>query len=145
MSANSSKWAGAVISLIVIGLAVLTLRHALASINIHNIANAMSQISVLQKLLCGALTVLSFIVLGLYDALAARFLIGPARLSAARAWFSGVTANALGNTLGFHAVTSTAVRLRLLTRSGLSKSEVLQLSALSWTAVAIMCLWPSRI
>ncbi|MEO8895777.1 MAG: UPF0104 family protein, partial [Rhizomicrobium sp.] len=54
-----------------------------------------------------------------------------------RAWFVGAAATAISNTLGFHALTATAVRYRLFTRSGLTGSQVAGVTALSGTALAI--------
>jgi uncharacterized membrane protein YbhN (UPF0104 family) len=95
---------------------------------------ALRNVPVQKVWLCGLLTGVSFLALGGYDVIAVGILAAR-RISPARAWLAGVIANAISNTLGFHALTATAVRFRLLGRAGLSASEVASVVALSWTAL----------
>lgn len=47
------------------------------------------------------------------------------------ALLAGATANAIGNTLGFHVVTGSAVRARIYLRHGLTRTEVVRVVSLS--------------
>jgi len=76
------------------------------------------------------LTAVSFGCLGLYDRAAAR-VVAPS-VSGAWAWMAGILANAVSNTLGFHAVTGTFVRARLYGRCGLGAGDVARIVTLSW-------------
>jgi uncharacterized membrane protein YbhN (UPF0104 family) len=82
-----------------------------------------------------ALTALSFCCLGLYDRAAAR-VVAP-NVNGAWAWMAGILANAVSNTLGFHAVTGTLVRARLYGRYGLGTSDVVRIVSLSWLALGM--------
>jgi uncharacterized membrane protein YbhN (UPF0104 family) len=82
-----------------------------------------------------ALTGVSFACLGLFDRAAAR-VVAPG-LSGGWAWMTGMLANAVSNTLGFHVVTGTVVRERLYTRRGLGASDVVRIVSLSWLALGL--------
>ena len=82
-----------------------------------------------------ALTGVSFACLGLFDQAASR-LVAP-RLSGGWAWMTGVIANAVSNTLGFHAVTGTVVRQRLYAQQGLGAGDVVRIVSLSWLALGL--------
>lgn len=82
-----------------------------------------------------ALTSLSFACLGLFDRAAAH-VVAP-DLSGGWAWMTGMLANAVSNTLGFHALTGTVVRERLYTRRGLGASDVVRIVSLSWLALGL--------
>jgi len=82
-----------------------------------------------------AFTAVSFGCLGLYDRAAAH-VVAP-RVSGTWAWMTGVLANAVSNTLGFHAVTGTLVRARLYGRCGLDKGDVARIVSLSWLALGL--------
>jgi glycosyltransferase 2 family protein len=84
--------------------------------------------------LCGLLTAASFAALGCYDVLALG-VVAPRRVSPLQAWFCGAVANAMSNTLGFHAVTAAAMRYRLLHRSGLGAADAAAVTAWSWTTL----------
>jgi uncharacterized membrane protein YbhN (UPF0104 family) len=75
-------------------------------------------------------TALSFAALASYDVMAVRA-VAPGRIGAGLAALAGVTANACANTLGFAAVTATAVRLRLYGAAGLGVGDVARIAALS--------------
>jgi phosphatidylglycerol lysyltransferase len=82
-----------------------------------------------------ALTAVSFACLGLYD-LAAAHVVAPS-VNSAWAWMTGVVANAVSNTLGFHAVTGTLVRARLYGQRGLRAGDVARIVSLSWLALGL--------
>jgi uncharacterized membrane protein YbhN (UPF0104 family) len=82
-----------------------------------------------------ALTAISFGCLGLYDRTAAR-VVAP-NVNGGWAWMAGIIANAISNTLGFHAITGTLVRARLYGRCGLGASDVARIISLSWLALGL--------
>ena len=129
-------WARVLTAAAIIALTMYFLLHDLGGLNRHEIGRALRNVSAKAVYACGALTGISFLALGTYDIIAVRK-IAPHRITAGRAWVAGAIANAVSNTLGFHALTGTAVRYRLLARSGLTASEVAGVTALSWSALAL--------
>ena len=81
------------------------------------------------------LTALSFVAVALYDVKAAR-LVAPGRISVLRAFFAGVAGNAIANTLGFHAITGSAVRYRVFSKVGVSTSDVAKIISLQGASIA---------
>ena len=120
----------------VIALALSFFLHRLGDLDRNEIVRALAKLSAQALGECAALTGVSFMALGAYDVVAVRTIAGR-RVSPGRAWLAGSVANAISNTLGFHAFTGTAVRYRLLSRSGLNGPEVAGVTALSWTALAL--------
>ncbi len=120
----------------IIALAFYFLVHHLGGLGRAEILRAVHGISTRMLWASGALTCISFLALGGYDIIAVR-MIASRRISPQRAWLVGAVANAISNTLGFHALTATAVRYRLLTRSGLTGAEVAGVAALSWATLAL--------
>ena len=84
----------------------------------------------------GALTALSFAALAMYDQLASSR-VAPGRVPARVAWLAGAAGNAVSNTLGFHALTGTVVRIHVYRRFGLSTREAARIIALSWLALGL--------
>lgn len=136
VGARISAWRSFVLAASVIALAAYFLLHRLGSLDRNEITLALARLSPKALYECAALTGLSFLALGAYDIVAVRIIAGR-RVSPGRAWLAGAVANAMSNTLGFHAFTGTAVRYRLLSRSGLSGPEVANVTALSWSALAL--------
>lgn len=134
--ARISAWASVALAAGVIALALYFLLHRLGSIDRNEIIHALARLTPKALCECAALTGLSFLALGAYDMVAVRIIAGR-KVSLGRAWLAGSVANAISNTLGFHAFTGTAVRYRLLSRSGLRGPEVAGVSALSWSALAL--------
>jgi len=126
---------GIIMSIALLGVAAYSLVRIARDLSPDQIWHAMRATSTRKLWLCGLLTGLSLAALGCYDVLAIR-MIAPRRVSSFRAWFSGVSANAASNTLGFHAATATAMRYRLLHRKGLSGAEVAAVTAYSWSTLA---------
>jgi uncharacterized membrane protein YbhN (UPF0104 family) len=83
-----------------------------------------------------ALTALSFLALAMYDLIGARVAVGP-RVPARTALFAGATANAISNTLGLHALTGSAVRVRIYRRAGVHGADVARIVSLSWLSLAL--------
>jgi uncharacterized membrane protein YbhN (UPF0104 family) len=78
----------------------------------------------------------SFAALGTYDVLAAR-LVAPGRINAAGALLAGASANAISNTLGFHAITASAVRYRVYSRAGFSIGDIARIISLTGLAIGL--------
>jgi uncharacterized membrane protein YbhN (UPF0104 family) len=87
---------------------------------------------VVVSLLC---TAISFAGLASYDAFAARVVTD--RVGTGLALLAGATANAISNTLGFHAVTASAVRYRLYGRAGLGLGDIARIISLSGAAIGL--------
>jgi uncharacterized membrane protein YbhN (UPF0104 family) len=82
------------------------------------------------------LTALSFLCLALYDVMGAH-IVAPKRVPPLVALLAGGAANAVSNTLGFHAFTGSFLRARIFRRYGLSLAEVARLVSLSWLALGL--------
>jgi uncharacterized membrane protein YbhN (UPF0104 family) len=130
------RWAGALLALAVLAVALYSLGRNLGGLSRSEIVAAFHAVPARRIWLCGLLTGISYLTLGSYDVIAIRSM-GLRRISAGRAWFAGADATAISNTLGFHALTATAVRYRLFTRSGLTGSQVAGVTALSTSALAV--------
>lgn len=83
-----------------------------------------------------ALTAVSFLSLATYDIFAAR-IVAPGRVKISLAAFAGAAANAVSNTVGFHAVTANAVRYRLYRSAALGMEDVARIVSLSWLALGL--------
>lgn len=81
-----------------------------------------------------ALTAISFAGLAAYDLLGTR-VVAPRRVPAGLALLAGASASAIANTLGFHAVTGSAVRAHLYLPAGLSGAEIARVASLTWLSL----------
>jgi uncharacterized membrane protein YbhN (UPF0104 family) len=82
------------------------------------------------------LTATSFAALALYDVFGVAA-VAPRRVPTHIALLAGGTANAIANTLGFHAITGSAVRARVYARHGLSAADIVRVASLSWLALGL--------
>lgn len=130
------RWAGGFLALAIMALALYALGQNLDGLSRSEIVAAFDAVPAQRLWLCGLLTSFSYIALGSYDVIAVRS-TGLREVSIGRAWFAGAAATAISNTLGFPALTATAVRYRLLTQSGLTAPQVAGVTALSSTAIAV--------
>ncbi|MDB5870982.1 MAG: putative integral rane protein [Ramlibacter sp.] len=83
-----------------------------------------------------ALTAASFLALALYDLFGVS-VVAPGRVAPGTALLAGAAGNAISNTLGFHALTGSAVRARIYLRSGLTGAEAARVVSLSWFALGL--------
>jgi uncharacterized membrane protein YbhN (UPF0104 family) len=127
------SWGG---SVAVIGAAAWIVHRYLATLAWRDVAVAWSQLSVGQIAASIAGTALSFAMLGLFDVLAARTAV-PGRVSDARAGFAGAVSLGISNTLGFHALTGSAVRYRVYASAGLGGGDVARIVGLAGLGVAM--------
>ncbi|MEO7392270.1 MAG: hypothetical protein ABIU58_08840 [Ramlibacter sp.] len=82
------------------------------------------------------LTLVSFAALASYD-LFGTSVVAPGRVAPHVALLAGATANAISNTLGFHALTGSVVRARIYLDAGLSGAEAARVVSLSWLALGL--------
>jgi uncharacterized membrane protein YbhN (UPF0104 family) len=123
------------LAVLILALTSFILVRDTGALRIDDIEKALVRLAPGRIWFCVALTGVSFFALGCYDVIATR-IVAPGRVSAFLAWFAGAAANGISNTLGFHALTATAVRYRLYRGSGLAPADIARVISLSWTALA---------
>jgi len=107
----------------------------LQAISFHMVIAAIRTQAALPVALSLLCTAISFAGLASYDLFAAR--VVTARVKPGLALLAGATANAISNTLGFHAVTATAVRYRVYGRAGLGIGDIARIISLSGAAIGL--------
>jgi len=135
--APSARWLlrTSLLVLVALMLAAWALKSQFAAASLGALQHAWQAQSNVNMACAVAFTAVSFGCLGLYDRAAAH-VVAP-RVSGTWAWITGILANAISNTLGFHAVTGTLVRARLYGRCGLDKGDVARIVSLSWLALGL--------
>lgn len=113
-----------------------SLRSQFGATSFSEVRTAWGQQQAGRIILSLALTALSFAALAMYDWLGAR-VVAPGRVPARTTLLAGATANAISNTLGFHAVTGSLVRARIYLQAGLSGAESARIVSLSWMALGL--------
>ncbi|MEP6502689.1 MAG: lysylphosphatidylglycerol synthase domain-containing protein [Betaproteobacteria bacterium] len=81
-----------------------------------------------------ALTALSFACLAAYDAVGVR-LVARRRVPMRLALLAGAAGSAVANTVGFHAMSGTAVRAHLYLPAGLKAGELARVVSMSWLSL----------
>ncbi len=119
----------------VVGFTAWSLKNQFSGISLHQLGLALKAQPADRIVLSAVLTALSFAALALYDVLGAA-IVAP-RIPVGAALLAGATGNAVSNTLGFHALTSTAVRLHVYRRWGLRAGDVARITSLSWLALGL--------
>lgn len=79
---------------------------------------------------------LSFSMLALFDVIASRIAVGD-RFSAGLAAFAGAVTHGISNTLGFHALTGSAVRYRIYRSAGLGAGDIARIVSLAGLGVGL--------
>lgn len=111
--------------------------HRYASLwNWHELAVGVRGERVATVAAAAAFTLASFAALGTYDILGCALVI-PGRIRASTAFLAGVTGNAICNTLGFHALIGTAVRLRVYGRHGAPLGDAMRVTSVSWLGIGL--------
>lgn len=128
--------ASGVIAIAILAGAIWFLVRAFGSITLADVESAIASQPVSAVLFSLLLTAISFAALASYDVFAAR-VIAPGRVPAGIAALAGAASNAISSMLGFHAVTSTAVRLRLYRTAGLGLADIARIMALATGALAL--------
>ena len=120
--AKWGQWAGGVAGLVVAGLAVFALQRIANEVRIADIAAAVHATPTAMLLLSGIFTVLSYIVLTGYDALAVRHLGYTLRYPLIA--LTSFTSYTMSHTLGVTVLTGGTVRYRMYTRVGVKPLDV---------------------
>ncbi len=116
------NWIGALVSLLVLGLALLLLFHLVHEYHWRDVTHEIHAIPWSQMSWSLLLTVGSYLLLTGYDALAVREVGG--RLPYPRVAFTSFVAYTFSNTLGFALVTGTSVRYRCYSALGLTTNQI---------------------
>jgi phosphatidylglycerol lysyltransferase len=109
-------------SLLVLGLALWALRHALGEYGYQDVARELRALKSSQLFLAGGITVVAYLTLLGYDALAVRYAGHPLPLR--KTSLASFLAYAVGHNTGFASVGTTSVRYRLYSAWGLSTGEI---------------------
>jgi uncharacterized membrane protein YbhN (UPF0104 family) len=121
-------WMGWALSLLVLGLAAFLLWRQLHALDSQLLRAALLALP-RDALVASALaTALSFACLAAYERLATQWL-APGKVPRQVAWRVGLEAHALANTLGFHALTAVALRLRTYRAHGIDAATLAKIVA----------------
>lgn len=144
--ARWQRWTGPLTALTLLGVALVVLRHELAAHTYREIAIAVRSFPRARMVDALLWTMLAYVVLPGYDLLALAYVgrlynrsskddggIASRGVGITRAGFAGLIAYGVSQTLGFAAVTGSAVRYRFWTVWGLSTAEIAR--AASFAAV----------
>jgi phosphatidylglycerol lysyltransferase len=125
-----------VASMVVIGGALWLLHRYLHHIAWRDVAAAWSRMPA-GRIACSAVAAaVSLAMLALFDVLAAR-VVAPRRVSAGLAAFAGAVTQSISNTLGFHAITGTALRYRIYASAGLGAGDIGRIVGLAGLGVGL--------
>jgi phosphatidylglycerol lysyltransferase len=127
------SWIGCVA---IVGAAVWILHRYLSQIAWRDVAAAWSQLPVRRIAYSIAATTVSFAMLALFDVLAAHTVVRD-RVSAGLAAFAGAVTQGISNTLGFHAITGTALRYRIYATAGLGAGDIARIVGLAGLGVGL--------
>jgi uncharacterized membrane protein YbhN (UPF0104 family) len=127
------SWIGC---LAIVSAAVWILHHYLSQIAWRDVAAAWSQLPVRRIAYSIAATTVSFAMLALFDVLAARTVVRD-RVSAGLAAFAGAVTQGISNTLGFHAITGTALRYRIYATAGVGVGDIARIVGLAGLGVGL--------
>jgi len=116
--------------------AVWILYRQFQAISPQSVYSAIAQQSLSRIAASLLLTGVSFAALAAYDVFASQ-VAAPGRVGMGRAILAGAAANAISNTLGFHAVTASAVRYRLYRQIGLGVDDTARIISLSGAAIGL--------
>jgi len=120
----------------IVGVAVWILHRYLSRIAWRDVAAAWSQLPARRIAYSIAATTISFAMLALFDVLAAYTVVRD-RVSAWLAAFAGAVTQGISNTLGFHAITGTALRYRIYATAGLGAGDIARIVGLAGLGVGL--------
>lgn len=123
-------------SLLLLALAAWLLHRYLGAMRWRDVAAALRELPRAHVAGAVAATATSLAMLAAFDVLAVRN-VAPARVSPGLAAFAGFAAHALSNTLGFHALTGGAVRLRIYATAGLGAGDIARVVGLASLGVGL--------
>lgn len=125
-----------VLMLAILGVAVFLLHRYTARMAWHDVRDAVDRIPRWHVAGSIAAALLSWACLTAYDVFAVETVV-PGKVSMRMKIFAGATAHAICNALGFHAITGTALRYRILSTRGVSAADVARVVGLVGFAVAM--------
>ncbi len=130
------KAAGALVALGMLLAAAWTLKRYAAMLSWQDLMAAVARQPDERIAWSLALTAVSFLALGIDDVVACR-VVAPGRVPLRKALLAGAAGHAISNTLGFHALTGSAIRLRVYGRCGLDLADALRVISVSGLAVGL--------
>jgi phosphatidylglycerol lysyltransferase len=123
-------------SLAAFGLALWLLQRYLTHLAWRDVAAAWAQLPGWRIACSAAAALLSLAMLALFDVLAARTVVRE-RITAKLAAFAGAVTQGISNTLGFHAITGSALRYRIYATAGLGAGDIARIVALAGLGVGL--------
>lgn len=138
-STRMSRWlhvlslTGSIAMLLV---AAWILHRYLSHIHWHDVAAAWSRLPGNRIAWSVAAMLLSFSMLALFDVIASRIALGD-RVPRGLAAFAGAVTHGISNTLGFHALTGSAVRYRIYRSAGLGAGDIARIVSLAGLGVGL--------
>ncbi len=136
MTMNARRTALSLMALTIVGAAAWVLHGTLRGISVDELIAALRGTPIDRLALAAVATAMSFAALGWYECFAAR-VVAPGRVRDRDAMFIGMVSHAVANTLGFHALTGTALRVRLFGRLGLGVADVARLITIVGVCVGL--------
>ncbi len=127
------RWVG---SITVLAAALWMVQRYLTAIAWHDVAVAWAQLPGYRIGWSIVATAVSLAMLAMFDVLAARAVVG-ARVSARLAAFAGAVTQAISSTLGFHALTGTALRYRIYASAGLGGGDTARIVGVAGLGVGL--------
>lgn len=138
-SSRTSRWLHLLSltgSLAMLLVATWILHRYLGHIRWHDVATAWSRLPATRIAWSIAAMLLSFGMLALFDVIASRIAVGH-RVAAGLAAFAGAVTHGISNTLGFHALTGSAVRYRIYRSAGLGAGDIARIVSLAGLGVGL--------
>ena len=126
-------WAASIATLLV---AAWILHRYLSHIRWDDVAAAWSRLPAHRIAWSVMAMLLSFSMLALFDVIASRIAV-PGRVTAGLAAFAGAVTHGIANTLGFHALTASAVRYRIYRTAGLGAGDIARMVSLAGIGVGL--------
>ena len=120
----------------IVGGAIFLLHRYIARMAWHDVLAAIERIPRWHVVGSILATLVSWACLTAYDVFAVETVV-PGKVSMRMKIFSGVTTHAVCNALGFHAITGTALRYRMLSTQGVSAPDVARVVGLVGFAVGM--------
>ncbi|KJV35799.1 hypothetical protein VI08_07380 [Luteibacter yeojuensis] len=124
------------VTLAIVGAAVFLLHRYIAKMSWHDVRDALTRIPRWHVIGAIGATLASWASLTAYDVFAVETVV-PRKVPMAMKIFSGATTHAICNALGFHAITGTALRYRMLSTQGVGAADVARIVGLVGFAVGM--------
>lgn len=127
------SWGG---SLAAFALAAWLLQRYLTGLSWREVVAAWTHLPAWRVVYSVAAAALSLAMLAMFDVLAARTVVRD-RVSGKLAAFAGAVTQGISNTLGFHAITGTALRYRIYATAGLGAGDIARIVSLAGLGVGL--------